>query len=85
MPILLLGYSCHRTGVTDRAIYDAGYGEFTYSPALDAPCRFGEAQSAFVAQGRGKPAATGYVCAPFLGSPRLYLVEPSERDRVDWH
>jgi hypothetical protein len=85
LPVLVLGYGCQRNSVAQSALYNAGFGEFTFSSAKDAPCSFGETASVFVAQGREKPETSGYLCAPLFGAPRLYLITPSQRDRVDWH
>lgn len=66
------------------ALGDAGYGEMTLRAASASPCRFGEIGRAFLAQGRGKPEATGYVCASPFHATTIHVAALPEADKLDW-
>lgn len=81
----LVGYALWSDAARVGALRAAGYGDMTMRHASASPCRFGEDASAFLAQGSGKPEATGYVCVSPFRAPTIHLVELPRADRLDWH
>lgn len=81
LPALWVAHSGQVSRAQASALSAAGYGEFTTRGTRASPCRPGETAGAFLAQGRDRPEARGYLCTPLLGATRIRL-DPSAP--IDW-